>query len=110
MTSVMPGPGRLVVGTSGSPGSLPAVRCARDLARRSDVPLIAVLAWIPHSDLAERRWPSAYLRRIWADAARQQLSRALDAAWGSQPGVDIEPVIIRGEPGPALCRDRELRR
>src|SRR3984957_8875602 len=103
MSSVMPGSGRLVVGTSGSPGSLPALRYAHDLARRSDIPLVAVLAWVPPGgDLAERRWPSVYLRRIWADAARQRLSQALDLAWGGQPGVDVESVIIRGEPGPAL--------
>jgi nucleotide-binding universal stress UspA family protein len=45
MMTVMPGPGRLVVGTSGSPGSLPALRYAHDLARRSDALLVAVLAY-----------------------------------------------------------------
>ena len=103
MMSVTPGHGRLVVGTSGSPGNLPALRYAHDLARRSDVPLVAVLAWIPPGgDLAERRWPSPYLRRIWADAAQQRLKDALDTAWGGPSAVAIEPVIIRGEPGPAL--------
>ena len=103
MMSMIPSPGRLVVGTSGSPGSLPALRQAHDLALRSDVLLVAVLAWVPPGgDLAERRWPSAYLRRIWADNARQRLKEALDAAWGGPAGVAIEPVIVRGEPGPAL--------
>jgi nucleotide-binding universal stress UspA family protein len=96
--------GRLVVGTSGSPGSLPALRYALHLARRNDVPLVAVLAWVPPGgDLGERRCPSAYLRRIWAQAARQRLNDALDAAWGCvPPDLDIAPVIIRGAPGPSL--------
>jgi hypothetical protein len=41
MTSVMPSHGLLVVGTSGSPGSLPASRYAHDLGRRNVVPLLA---------------------------------------------------------------------
>jgi nucleotide-binding universal stress UspA family protein len=94
-------PGRLVVGTSGSPGSLPALRCAQDLARRSGVPLLAVLAWVPPG--GERRCPSGHLRRLWAEAARQRLIAALAAAWGGvPPDLDIRPVVIRGEPGPAL--------
>lgn len=106
MIGVVSGPGRLVVGTSGSPGSLPALRYARDLARRNEVPLVTVLAWIPPGgDLAERRSPSPYLRRLWADAARQRLTDALEAAWGVVPSdLDIQPVVIRGEPGPALVQ------
>jgi nucleotide-binding universal stress UspA family protein len=98
--SVPPGPGRLIAGTSGSPGSLPALRYARDPA----VPLLAVLAWVPPGgDLAERRCPSAHLRRLWADAVRQRLTGALDAGWGGvPPDLGITPVVIRGEPCPAL--------
>jgi nucleotide-binding universal stress UspA family protein len=96
--------GRLVVGTNGSPGSLPALRYALHLARSGDVPLVAVLAWVPPGgDLVEGRYPSAYLCEIWAQAARQQLSDALDAAWGGvPPDLDIAPVVIRGAPGPSL--------
>jgi nucleotide-binding universal stress UspA family protein len=104
MMSVVAGVRRLVVGTSGSPGGLPALRYAHDVARRNDVPLLAMLAWVPPGgDLAERRCPSAHLRRVWADAARQRLSDALDTAWGGvSPGLDIKLVVVRGEPGPAL--------
>lgn len=101
--SVVPGVGRLIVGASGSPGSLRALRYAHDVARRNDIPLLAVLAWVPPGgDLAERRCPSVYLRHL-ADAARERLKGALDAAWGSvPPDLDIKLVVIRGEPGPAL--------
>ena len=57
----------------------------------------------PAAISAERRCPSASLRRSWADVARQRLDDALDAAWGcARPDLDIARVIIRGEPGPAL--------
>jgi nucleotide-binding universal stress UspA family protein len=104
MINVASGAGRLIVGTGGSPGSLPALRYACDLARSNSVPLLAAIAWVPPGgDLAERRCPSAYLRRIWADAAADRLKAALEAAWGSvPPDLDIQLAVIRGEPGPAL--------
>jgi nucleotide-binding universal stress UspA family protein len=49
---------RVIVGISGSPGSLRALRYAEDLARTFDATLIPVLAWTPPSgDLADRRSP-----------------------------------------------------
>ena len=112
MMSVLPGPGRLIAGTSGSPGSLPALRYARDLARRNDVLLLAVLAWVPPGgDLAERCYPSADLRRLWADAAQQRLIGVLDAAWGGvPPDLDITPRRYPRRAGPGAGRGRGLRR
>jgi nucleotide-binding universal stress UspA family protein len=104
MMSVVPGLGRLIVGTGGSPGSIRALRYAQELACRSDVPLVAALAWVPPGgDLAERRCSSAALRRVWADAAQERLMGALEAAWGGvAPDLEVKPVVVRGEPGPAL--------
>jgi nucleotide-binding universal stress UspA family protein len=104
MFSVVSGVGRLVVGVSGSPGSLGALRFALELARRNDVPLVAVLAWVPPGgDLAERRCPSVALRRVWAADAQKRLEDALGTACGGvPPNLDIKLVVIRGEPGPAL--------
>lgn len=104
MINVKPGAGRLIVGASGSPGSLRALRSALALARRNDLPLVAVIAWTPPGgDLAEHRCPSAALRRVWADAARKRLEDALAAACGGVPlDLDIQLAVIRGEPGPAL--------
>lgn len=95
---------RVIVGVSGTPGSLPALRYAAMVARTYDATLIPVHAWIPPGgDLADRRCPSAYLRRIWSDEARQRLKEALNIAWGAEmTEVDVRPVVLRGHAGPAL--------
>jgi hypothetical protein len=57
----------------------------------------------PGGELAERRQPSAYLRRIWAQAAGKRLAEAIDAAWGGTPdGLPFQGVVVRGESGPSL--------
>ncbi len=106
MINVVSGAGRLIVGASGSPGSVCALRYALRLAHRHGVPLVAVHAWVPPGgDLAERRFPLPELRRVWADAARERLADALATACGDLPtGLDIAHVIIRGEPGPSLVQ------
>jgi nucleotide-binding universal stress UspA family protein len=103
-STAVSGAGRVIVGVSGSPGSIPALRYAENAARRDEAPLVAVHAWIPPGgDIAERRCPSYHLRQAWQEAARQRLHEALDAAWGCIPaGLDLELVIVRGETGPAL--------
>ena len=100
----MSGVGRVVVGVSESPGSLPALRYAENLARREDAPLLAVHAWVPPGgDLAERRCPSSHLRKVWQEAARQRLHEAFGAAWGGVPaGVDLQLITVRGDTGSAL--------
>jgi nucleotide-binding universal stress UspA family protein len=63
-----------------------------------------VHAWVPPpGDLAERRYPSPYLRKAWADAAADRLEAALETAWGSAPaGVEFQPMVVRGETGQVL--------
>src|SRR5207245_7123539 len=46
-SAVVSGIRRVIVGASGSPGSLRALRRAEDLARHSVATLTPVLAWIP---------------------------------------------------------------
>jgi nucleotide-binding universal stress UspA family protein len=95
---------RVIVGASGSPGSLRALRYAEDLARHSVATLIPVLAWTPPGgDLAARRQPCPTLVHIWQEAAWQQLWAALDAAWGEMPAdLFVQPVVQRGHPGQIL--------
>jgi nucleotide-binding universal stress UspA family protein len=105
---------RIIVGASGSPGSLQALRFAADLARDDDAPLIPVLAWLPPGgELADRRQPSAHLRAVWKEAAWQRLWEALDLAWGGLPAdLRATPTVLRGEAGQVLidtaCRPRDL--
>jgi nucleotide-binding universal stress UspA family protein len=94
---------RVIVGASGSPGSLRALRHAEDLARHSDATLTPVLAWVPPGgDLAARQ-PCPAMIRISHDAAWQRLWAALEAAWGMIPvDLSIQPLVQRGQPGPVL--------
>ena len=100
----MPAVRRIFVGVHGSLGSLQALRYATDEARRRKVPLVPVLAWLPPGgDLAERRNPSPYLRRIWREAAWQRLWAAFDDGLGGVPGdIEVTPQVVRGETGPVL--------
>jgi nucleotide-binding universal stress UspA family protein len=105
---------RVIVGASGSPTSLRALRYAQHLARHYDATLVPVLAWLPPcGDLADRRTPNEELRRIWAQDARQRLQDTLNLAWGTLPaGLPVWPLVRRGQPGPVLadaaCRPGDL--
>jgi nucleotide-binding universal stress UspA family protein len=95
---------RIIVGVHGSLGSLQALRYAADEARRRNVPLLPVTAWSPPGgDMAERRNPSPYLRKIWRDAAWERLLEAFDVGLGGMPeDLHVEPVVARGDTGPVL--------
>jgi nucleotide-binding universal stress UspA family protein len=92
---------RVIVGASGSPGSLRALRYAEELARTHHATLMPVLAWVPPGgDVADHRAPCGYLRRIWAEDARQRLRDTLSLAWGGIPAdLPVQAVVERGEPG-----------
>jgi nucleotide-binding universal stress UspA family protein len=95
---------QVFVGVHGSLGSLQALRYAADDARHRGAPLVAVIAWLPPGgDLAERRTPSPYLRKMWRNAAWNRLLDAFDAGLGGfPPDVPVEPRVVRGEAGPVL--------
>jgi nucleotide-binding universal stress UspA family protein len=100
----MSDPRRVIVGTSGSPGNLCALRYAQHLARTYHAVLIPVHTWTPPGgELADRRSPSVHLHLLWAEDAWQRLWGALDAAWGQLPtDVLVWPMVERGEPGRLL--------
>ncbi len=95
---------RIFVGVSGSLGSLQALRLATEEARQRDVPLIAVLAWTPPGgEMAERRYPSPELRKLWRQAAAGRLRTAFDEALGGVPDdVRVERSVVRGDAGAVL--------
>ena len=96
----MAGVGRVIVGTSGSPGSLRALRYGEALARAHGAALLPVLAWeLPGGDYAERVMPSGELRQVWQNLAGRQLRDALLAVWGKVP--DDPMVQSHLERGPA---------
>jgi nucleotide-binding universal stress UspA family protein len=85
--------GRVVVGVSGSPESLHALRHAVELARQYDATLIAVNAQHP----GDR--PS----HVWQHAAALVIRDAFEEGMGGLPR-DVECVLLAapGDPGPAL--------
>ena len=97
----MSGVGRIVVGASGSPGSLGALRYAEVVARAHDAILIPAIAWVPPGgDRADWTQPSGPLRQAWRDAAAQRLRDALIAVWGEVPDDPlVQPYVERGEAG-----------
>jgi len=98
------GIGRVIVGASGSPGSLRALRYAEELARAHDAILIPVLAWVPPGgEAADLQYPSDHLRRVWAEDAQHRLRDVLLAVWGEVPAdASVQPIAQRGEAGRVL--------
>jgi len=100
----MPRTRRIVAGVSGSPGNLPALRHAADLARVYDAALTFVHAWLPSGPVfAAWQFPSDPLVLQWHDDAWQRMWYALDTAFGGlPPDLEAEPLLMRGNPGPIL--------
>ncbi|MFH8384412.1 universal stress protein [Kitasatospora sp. NPDC018058] len=102
--------GRLVVGVSGSLGSLAALHHAVAEARRVDVEVLAVLCWTPPGDeLGYRRSVCPPVLNTGRDAAVARLRRALDEAFaGRHAGARLRCQAVRGETGHSLvrCADR----
>jgi nucleotide-binding universal stress UspA family protein len=97
---------RVVVGVSGSAGSLQALRYAAEMARCHDATLVPVLAWLPPGgEVADRRYPSPQLRSVWTQAAWSRLWRAVELAIGGPPSdVGFYPEVVRGETGEVLTQ------
>lgn len=97
---------RIIVGVSGSIGSLQALREAVGQARTCGGDVHAVMAWTPPS--GEVVNPGAALPPLldlWADEAFRRLRKAFDEALGGPP--DDVPVllhVVRGHPGSVLVR------
>ena len=105
----MSGVRRVFAGVHGSLGSLQALRYAAEEARHRGARLLPVIAWVPPGgDLAERRQPNLYLRKMWREAAQTRLWDAFDMGLGGLPeDLSIEALVVRGPAGPVLadCAD-----
>ncbi|MGW2373049.1 MULTISPECIES: universal stress protein [Kitasatospora] len=104
------GEGRIVVGVSGSLGSLAALHHAVAEARRTDAEVLAVLCWTPPGEESGgRRTVSPPVVDVCRDAAVTRLRQALDQAFaGRHTGVRLRGQAVRGETGHTLlrCADR----
>ena len=98
---MLSGVDRVIIGASGSPGSLVALRYAEALARAHHAILLPVLAWEPPGgDRADLTQPSGHLRKVWKDLACQQLRNALVAVWAEIPDDPlVQPQVERGPAG-----------
>ncbi|GGZ64483.1 hypothetical protein GCM10010371_25100 [Streptomyces subrutilus] len=95
---------RVVVGVSGSAGSLTALHRAAAEARARDAELWAVLAWqLPGGGFGGRAWGDPELVGQCRAAAVERLREALDAAFGAaRAGVVLVGRTVRGTPGACL--------
>ena len=94
---------RVVVGVSGSPGSLLALRFAVDHAYAFGAVLVPVIAWEPPGgDSAFRRYPPD-LTHEWAQEAEDRLVAAFDSVPDGPPlDHPAQPHVVRGPAGRVL--------
>lgn len=98
--------GRVIVGVSGSAGSLQALRRAVVEARLREAELWSVLAWIPPGgENLNRRHPDGYLLGLWERNALDRLRVAWDEALGGVPAdLTARMFVGRGYAGGVLVR------
>ncbi|MFF8860928.1 universal stress protein [Streptomyces sp. NPDC015139] len=102
-----PSVARVVVGVSGSPGSLAVLGRAAEEARIRGAELWPVVAWEPpEGDLTARRCPATTaVAPEWERLARERLAGALREVFASTgTGLPGQALVVRGAPGPALVR------
>ncbi|MFD8000174.1 universal stress protein [Streptomyces mirabilis] len=97
---------RVVVGVSGSPGSLAALHRGAFEAHRTGAVLLAVGAWEPpRGALAHPSSMLAPPMTEFRQMADDRLLTALDTAFGADgPGVPCRGLVVWDRPGRALVR------
>lgn len=100
----MAGARRIIVGVSGTPCNLPAVRHAAELAHIYGAVFVPVHAWVPPGpEAAHYQFICEPLIQEWQDAARKRLQHGLDMAFGGLPSeLPAEPLTAQGNAGPVL--------
>lgn len=95
---------RVVVGVSGSLGSLAALHRGAEEARRTGAELLAVLVWTPPGgEYGFRRAPCPPLLSACREAAVERLTTALAEAFPAGVAqLPLSGLAVRGEPGASL--------
>ncbi|MER6254598.1 universal stress protein [Streptomyces sp. NPDC001584] len=95
---------KLVVGATGTPGSLAALHKAAAEARVRDAELWVVLAWQPPGgELGSRNGLGPAALAECRAAVVERLREVLETAFGAvHPGVTLAGLTVRGTPGAAL--------
>ncbi len=95
---------RVVVGVSGTPGSLSALHRAAAEARMRDAGLWVVMAWqAPGGELGSRSSCNVPVLGDCRAAVVERLREVLDGAFGAAgPGVTLAGLTVRATPGAAL--------
>lgn len=95
---------RVVVGVSGTPGSLAVLHRAAAEARVREAELWAVMAWqAPGSELGSRSSCNMSALAQCRAATVERLREALNTAFASErPGVTLAGLTVRATPGAAL--------
>lgn len=95
----MTGTTRVIVGLSGSLGSLAALYRAVTEAARLEAVLVPVAAWLPSDGDRHGPRPLSELEH----AARRRIDTAFEQAFGGYPSdLVIRPLTVRGPAGAAL--------
>lgn len=95
--------GRILVGVDGSDGSRRALAWAVEEAGLRQAVVEAVIAWqSPYDRVEEVAFPGD--EHEIAEAARAELDAAIVDIAGRAPAVEIDPVVVEGDPADVLCR------
>lgn len=95
--------GRILVGVDGSEGSARALRWALGEAGAHGMMVDAVAVWESPNVYGEGFYSPEGERQV-AEAAHQLLDRTIADVVGDHPGVEIHPIVYRGDPAEVLCQ------
>ena len=93
---------RILVGVDGSAGSRRALLWAISEAKARDCIIDALAVWESPNAVGESLWTPPEEKRL-ADEALGRLSETIEEVAGADPGVEIHPVVLRGDPAQILC-------
>jgi len=94
--------GRILVGVDGSEASRRALRWAIDEATARGATLDAILVWPSPNAYVDGLYVPVDEKKLIGDA-RERLAQTVAEVAGTDPQVDIHPVVLEGDPAQVLC-------